>query len=269
MAAGGAYLALRAHRLYRIGTDLHRQVRLLIQNGDTVGGVPTEEALAVSYLDAIFGDNPELLDRLKGIVRRGLADVPRLNLGEVTAMLVTYRRSEEGVVEGVAAHVMGGFPLGRRRPGMHRDGYFRHLVDRRIWNAGNIAIGLLGRDMVIFSDTDIKEQHDGIIEEVFNGRIDRLVGYLDRPLHFTMVFPDPRRIVPPQLRNHVQAIVLKGFISPQEGEFETIILTPSQRSAAYTLGVIGDMKRAGEVALQTKWHGVMKQTEWGPVVDTW
>jgi hypothetical protein len=199
-----------------------------------------------------------------------LTDTQALQLGEVAAMVVTYRRISDDKVSDVVAHVIGSFPLGKRKPGFHRDGYFKHMIDGGIWNLGNSALNVLGRDMVIFAEEQVATNQQAILESVFNGNILPLADSLrDKPMYYTMVFPDPRKLLPVQLRQHVQAMVVKGFLSPDEGRIETILLTPSSRSANYAFSILGDMKLASEVLLRTKWKGVVEQTMWGPQIDTW
>jgi hypothetical protein len=268
LAAGIA--AYRANRIWRMANDFKAQVRYLIENGGTIGEAPAKETFSVDYLQAIFGDNPELLEKLKNVVHEGLADEPALNLGEVAAMLVTYHMVETGKVEDVVVHAIGGFPIAREKPGFHRHGYFFQQIDKNLWEAGNIVIGFLGRDMVLFSASDATtEAQQALIDSLFSGDIMMLVDNLSRPLYYTAVFPDPRRIVPPQLRGHVQAVVLKGMLSPQKGLWETILLTPSANSAGYAFSLLRDMKLAGELALKTRWHGVAVEREWGTWIDTW
>ncbi len=264
------FAAYRAHRLVRLATDFRSQVRYLIENGGTIGEAPAKETFSVDYLQAIFGDNPELLEKLKTVVHEGLADEPALNLGEVAAMVVTYHMVETGKVEDVVVHAIGGFPIAREKPGFHRHGYFFQQLDKNLWEAGNIVIGFLGRDMVLFSANDATtEAQQALIDSLFSGDVMMLVDSLSRPLYYTAVFPDPRRIVPPQLRGHVQAVVLKGMLSPRKGLWETIVLTPSVSSAGYAFSLLRDMKMAGELMLKTRWHGVVEDREWGPWIDTW
>lgn len=262
--------AFRAGRMAMIGADLHRKIRYLTENGETVGEQPAVEALSVDYLQSIFGDNEELLNKLKGLVQRGLSDAPSLNLGEVAAMMVTYHRDDEGGVRDVCAYVIGNFPAGRRKLGMHRDGYLRQQLDPRLWMMGNTAVSFVGRDMVLFAEEDVLETQQQIMESVFAGDIMYLVEQIDDPLYFSLVLPDPRRVIPSLLRNHVQAVVIKGFLAPDEGRLESIILTPSSKSAGYVLSNINDYKRLLEVSLRTKWKGVLKEREWGGIQnDMW
>ena len=265
-----AYCSYRAMRVYRVAAGFESQVRYLIENGGTIGEAPASETFSADYLQAIFGDNPDLLEKLRGVIQKGLADQPSLNLGEVAAMIITYHLNDDGKAEDVVVHAVGGFELAREKPGFHRNGYFFQQLDNNLWNYGNILVGFLGRDMVLFSgDEAVTKVHQEMLDSLFTGDISVLVTSLKRPMYFTAVFPDPRQIMPPQLRSHVQAVVFKGFLGAYKGSWEALILTPSPKSATYALAILRDMKTASEYAIKTRWKGVVQEKEWGPVVDPW
>ncbi|MEM7391988.1 MAG: hypothetical protein AAF492_06525, partial [Verrucomicrobiota bacterium] len=266
----GAFI-YRGVRLYQMANDLRDYVRYQADDAAAVDAVPASQALSGQYLEGIFGNNPELLGKLKGVVQKGLSDIPSLNLGEVSSMIVTYRRDDSGAgdVKDVVAHVMGGFPLGKLKPGFHRDGYFKGVLDRQLWDMGQTALAFLGRDMVLFSQPAIAQKQQQLIEALFNGNIMPLVSDIQEPLYFTAVFPDPRRLVPRPLRKHIQAIVFKGYLHTDNGFCEMIVLTSGSQSATLTLGAISDLKRLAEVTLRTKFRGVVQTTEWGPQVNPW
>ena len=265
-----AYYGYRALRVYRVASSFETQIRYLIENGGTIGEAPASEAFSVDYLQAIFGENPDLLEKLKGIIQQGLADQPALNLGEVAAMIVTYHVDDDGKAEDIVVHAVGGFELAREKPGFHRNGYFFQQLDNNLWNYGNLLVGFLGRDMVLFSgDEAVTKTHEEMLDSLFTGDISVLVSSLKRPMYFTAVFPDPRQIVPPQLRSHIQAVVFKGYLGYYKGGWEALVLTPSPKSATYALAILRDMKTAADFALKTRWKGVVQQKEWGPVIDPW
>ena len=264
-----ARLIYRGHQLVRLMNDTKAQIRYLVESGETIGEKPASETFSVDFLDAIFGDNPDLLKSLKNVISKGLADEPALNLGEVAAMIVTYRKDAEGNVQDVVAHAVGGFSLGKMRPGFHRQGYFFQRIDPNIWNMGNIVIGFLGRDMVLFSEEATAQQQQELLESLFSGEIMPLIKTLEHPMYFTAVFPDPRRILPPQLRNHVQAIVIKGSLEKYKGHWESILLTSSDKSATYSMAILKDVKLMSMAALKTQWGGLIKQELWGPTVGSW
>lgn len=269
-AAAVGTMGYRGWRLWSVATGFEERIRYLIENGGTIGEMPVKEAFSLDFLQAIFGDNPELLEKLRGVVQQGLADEPALNVGEVAAMIVTYHQGEDGKAEDIVVHAVGGFPLARAKPGFHRNGYFFHQVDRNLWGFGNIVIGFLGRDVILFAeDEETSARQQALLDELFTGEIKVLVERLAKPMYFTAVFPDPRNIVPPQLRTHIQATVVKGSLGYYKGHLEFLVLTPSARSAGYTYSIMNDMKTMAELTLKTRFSGTEKKAEWGPWVDTW
>lgn len=269
VAASGIIL-IRGKRLVKTAFDWRDQIRYLIENGGTIGEVPASEAFEDGYLEAVFGSDPELLSKLRGVISKGLAEDPSLSLGEVAAMVVTYRKNGDNRVEDVVAHVIGGFPLAQRKPGFHRDGYFRSQIDQNLWNTGNSLLSFLGRDIVIFADESVANAQQNVLEAVLAGDIMPLAEMIqDRPIYYTAVFPDPRRVVPPQLRPHIQAFIFKGHLAPYEGSYDITILTPNPESASYTLTMVYDMKIAAQLALQGRMGGIALQTEWGPQIPVW
>ncbi len=265
-----AFVGYRAKRLYQTAKDWKSEVRYLIENGGTVGEAPAAEAMDQGYLEAVFGGDPDLLAKLRGVIAKGMAEDPAMNLGEVAAMVVTYHVNQDKRVEDVAAHIIGGFPLGQRKRGFHRDGYFNHQIDHNLWNAGNSAISFLGRDILVFADENVVTRQQELLESILSGNILPLANIImDRPLHYTAVFPDPRRVVPPQLRPHIQAVIIKGHLAPDEGSWEMMVLTPKPESASYALSMLYDMKLAGEIALQSRFEGIEKNTDWGLQKGNW
>lgn len=266
----GFHFVARGTRLVRTAVDFRDHVRYLLENGGTIGEIPATEAFDSAYLQALFGGDPELLGKLRGIIAKGLADDPSLNLGEVAAMLVTYRKNVDNQIEDVVAHVFGGFALAQRKPGFHRDGYFRSQLDQNLWNTGNSLLAFLGRDIVIFADEGQAKIQQNMLESVLAGDILPIVDMLmDRPIHFAAVFPDPRRAVPAQMRPHIQAIIMRGHLAPYDGSYEMILLTPNSESASYVLSLLYDMQIAAQLTLQSRLGGYVQQTEWGARVPVW
>ncbi|MBU0677876.1 MAG: hypothetical protein KJ626_07135 [Verrucomicrobia bacterium] len=270
VVAGAGYLTYRGARLATIAFDAREQIRYLVESGETIGEVPAVEAFSTEYLDQVFGGSPELLGKLKGVIAKGLTEDPDLTLGEVAAMVVTYHENDQGEAEDIVAHVFGGFPHETRKPGFHRDGYFKHLLDRNVWSIGNSVISLVGRDLIMFAENETADRQEKIIESLLSGNILPLAYSLDKPLRYTAVFPDPRRVVPRQLKNHIQAVILKGTLGQREGKNEIIFLTPSVKSATYALSVLSDFQTMSEVTLKTQFKGIKRQNEWNmEIVDPW
>lgn len=261
-------VAYRGMRAVRMAQGLRTHIRYLIENGVSVGESPAAEVLSDNYLGGIFSDNPELLDKLRGIIAKGLSEEPSLRLGEVAAMVITYHRVDDKT-EGVVAHIVGAFPLGKRRLGFHRDGWFKGRLDQGLWNSGNLAVSFLGREIVLFSEEAVAEKQQAVLESLLSGDITPLIQDLKNPLFFTIVIPEPGKLVPPQLRSHIQAMIFKGRLGYDTGVLETILLCSSVDSAEYTFAISQDLKTMADLALQIQFQGMEVDTEWGRRVGVW
>ncbi len=265
----GGMLGVRGYRLATFAYDLESQLRYLIDDGGTIGTSPAAETFSDLYLQVIFGDNPQLLEQVRTNIREGVERDPDLMLGEVAAMLVTHREDDNGSVLDVAVHVIGGFPLGRMAPQFHRDGFFRQHVDENLWSVANTALRFAGREMVLLADEEVADRQSAVLDGIFDGRVGPLLVQMEEPIFYTMVLPNPRRVMPPQLRHHISAVIYQGAISHHAGRNELVLLTNSRRSANYTMSVISDLKRVAELALKTRFDGVEYEAEWGTTTGPW
>ncbi len=267
--ATGGFLGFRGYRLATFAYDLESQLRYLIDDGGTIGTSPAAETFSDIYLEIIFGHNGQLLEQVRENIRRGVQRDPDLMLGEVAAMLVTYREDEEENVLDVAVHVVGGFPLGRMAPQFHRDGFFRQHLDEKLWNVANTALRFAGREMVLLADEEVADRQSAVLDGIFEGRVGPLLVQMEEPIFYSLVLPNPRRVMPPQLRHHISAVVYQGAISHHAGRNEVVLLTNSRRSANYTMSVISDLKRVAEMALKTRFDGVEYEAAWGTTRGPW
>jgi len=265
----GSILAYRSYRAVSVAFDAQAHLRYLLESGESVGDVPASSAFASGYLEAVFGDNPELLSKLQNVIATGLQDSNKLVVNRVTAMMVTYRIDENDEVIDVATHIIGGPKSGMRKPGFHRDGYFKNLLERNIFNIGNTVIGCLGAEVIFFAEEQVEAFQQALIESLFTGEIELLVKTIEKPYFYTLVIPNPRRLLPPQLRHHVQTLIIKGNLQQMKGETEILALCSSEKSAEYTKEVLNDLKIAGEAILRTKFKGVIEEKPWGPTVINW
>ena len=151
LVATAGYMGFRAKRTYSLLRDWQAQIRHVINGHETIGEAPAARTFEASYLEAVFGGEPELLNQLRGLIAKGIAEDPTINMGEVSAMAVTYTKSPEGKIEDVAVHVLGGFEIGRRRPAMNHDGFFAAQIDHNLWNSGNTLLGWPVRGLTVTS----------------------------------------------------------------------------------------------------------------------
>jgi hypothetical protein len=261
----------RSVRLYHNVTDLSSQVKGLIENGGTIGQAPADTALSSTYLEIIFGDDPELLAQLKLAVEKGMKETPDIKDGEISAIIVTYRKNGDDKIEDVVAHIAGGFPLGRRKITMHKDGFFAGQVDEHVWQTGDTVLKFLGRDLIVWANNEEDERlQKELMEAIFSGEIMVLASnIMERPLYYTAVFPAPKEIVPSKMRAHVRAMLVNGSLSPEKGTFELIVLTDNDRSTSLVSSMLYDMKTSILVGLRTRFRGVLEDTPWGPSVPVW
>jgi len=267
----GGYAFLRAYGLYNSTVGGFEHIRYLLESGETVEGVPADDVLSDSYLLSLFGDNPELVDRLKTVVDLGMATDANLKLGSVSAMVVTYRKDPEGGIKNAAIYAIGGFPDPKsRRLGFHSTGYFRHELDPTLWFSGKAVMNLLGRDIIVFCEQEKAEEHMALLFDLLNGGILPLAETIvESPLHYAIVFPDPKELAPPNLRNNLQTVIIKGEMSADSGQTEIMFISPTYRTASQVNTLLQDMAGLARITFHDKFSGYVKDMSWGKMNDTW
>ncbi len=261
----------RTVRLYSTVADVSSQVKYLIENGGTIGQVPAEDALSSSYLEIIFGDDPELLSQLKQAVEKGLKEYPEVNEGEVAAIIITYRKNGDDRIENVVANIIGGFPLGRRNISMHKNGFFAEQLDGNLWNTGDSILRFLGRDLIVWANNedDARSQKE-LRESILTGEVMLLAESItEKPLYYTAVLPAPKQLLPPKMRQHVRAVLVNGSLSPERGTFDLVVLTDNERSASMVSSILFDLRTSMLIGLRTRFGGVEEETAWGPHIPVW
>jgi hypothetical protein len=267
----GAVLAWRAWGVYQTAFGGFQHLRYLLESGETIEGVPADDVLSDNYLLSLFGDNPELVERLKTVVDLGMATDANLKLGNVSVMVVTYRKDEANTVMDAAIYAIGGFPDPKsKRLGFHSTGYFRQELDKDLWMTGNSIMNLFGRDIIVFCEQDKAEAHMALLYDLLNGRILPLAQRIvEAPLHYAIVFPDPKDLAPPNVRNSLQTVILKGEMSGDNGKTELMLVSPSVSSAYQVHTLVKDMRTLATITLHDKFSGYVKQMPWGPMNDVW
>lgn len=271
LVCGAAVVGWRIFDVYQTAHGGFEHIRYLLESGETVEGAEAEDVLSDSYLLSLFGDNPELVDRLKTVVDLGMATDANLKLGNVSAMVVTYRRGEDGSVQDAAIYVIGGFPDPKsKRLGFHSTGYFRQELSPELWISGKSIMNLLGRDVIIFCEQEKAEAHMALLYDLLNGSIlplaERIV---ESPVHYAIVFPEPKELAPPNLRNNLQTVIVKGFMAADNGHTEMMFISPSYRTASQVFTIMKDMANLARITFHDKFSGYIKQMPWGTMDDTW
>jgi len=262
----------KAAKTFKDFSEVKNHLRYQIETGETIAAAPADATLSTAYLEIIFGENPELLDQLLVVVDKGMEETPDMNLGQVAAIIVTYRQDDAGQISEVVAHIIGEFPLGRRRVNMHKGGYMENRMDQNLWQAKKSVVSFVGRDIVVWAADETTERpKQELVEAIFAGEISYLVRDIaEEPLHYTAVFPNPRDLVPMRMRPHIRAVLYNGVISPQEGEMEMIALCNDERSAGRLVDMFQDAVDSAESALRTRFGGEIVETAWrGDQPEVW
>jgi hypothetical protein len=271
LVVAGGVVGLRAYGLYQTAYGGFQHLRYLLESGETIEGSPANDVLSDNYLLSLFGDNPELVDRLKAVVDLGMATDANLKLGSVSAMVVTYQKAENGTVSDAAIYAIGGFPDPKsRRLGFHSTGYLRQELDQSLWLSGNAIMNLLGRDIIVFCEQEKAEQHMALLYDLLQGRILPLAErVVNTPLHYAIVFPDPKELAPPNLRNNLQTVIIKGEMGPDHGKTETIFVSSTFRAATQAHVIFKDMALLARITFHDQFSGYIKDMSWGKMNDTW
>ena len=267
----GAYVGWRALGIYQTAYGGFQHLRYLLESGETLEGVPADDVLSDNYLLSLFGDNPELVERLKTVVDLGMATDANLKLGNVSVMVVTYRKGEGDKIFDAAIYAVGGFPEPKsKRLGFHSTGYFREEVDPDLWVSGNAMMNLLGRDIIVFCEQDKAEAHMALLYDLLNGGILPLAQrVVEAPVHYAIVFPDPKELAPPNLRNSLQTVIVKGEMSADAGKTELMLVSPSAMAAFQVHTIAKDMRKLAAITFHDKFGGYIKEMPWGEMNDVW
>jgi hypothetical protein len=272
LCAGG-YVAWRAYNIYQTAYGGFQHLRMLLESGETIEGAPADDVLSDNYLRSLFGDNPELVERLKTVVDLGMATDANLKLGSVSVMIVTYRKGkEDGAVSDAAIYAIGGFPDPKsKRLGFHSTGFFRQDLEPSLWLTGNAVMNLLGRDIIVFCEQDKAEAHMALLFDVLNGIIMPLAQRVsEQTLHYAIVFPSPKDLAPPHLRTKLQTVMLKGEMDGDHGKTETIFVSPNVRSSSQVYTIMSDMVNLARLTFHDRYSGYIKNMSWGGKMnDVW
>lgn len=271
LVAVGAYWTWRGWDVVRTAKGGYEHLRYLLESGETIEGAEAEDVLSDDYLSSLFGGNPELVERLKSVIDLGMATDESLKTGQVTAMIVTYRETEDGGVQDPAIYAIGGFTDPKHsRLGFHSTGFMKRELDESMWMTGNSVMRMLGRDLVVFCETDKAEGHMALLYDLLNGHILPLAAkVVEAPLHYAVVFPTPGEVAPPSLKNDLQTVFLTGMMGGDSGTCEARFVTSGGLRTLHVRNVLKDMLAMAKVTFRDKWGGYIKEREWGKQNDVW
>ncbi len=264
-------VACRVVMVAHTGFGMYSHLRNLLESGESIEGLPIDDVLSDGYLLSLFGDNPELVDRLKAVVDLGMASDPSLKLGSVSGMVVTYQKAGDGTIIDPAIYAIGGFPDPKsRRLGFHSSGYFRQEIDPDLWLTGNTIMNMMGRDIIIFCEQERSEEHMALLFDLLQGGIFSLAQrVVTTPLHYAIVFPNPKDLAPANLRNTLQTVIVRGEMSADEGRTETILVTRNARASMQTYIIFKDMATLARITFHDYFGGYIKEMDFGQMNDIW
>lgn len=271
LVVAGLFVGWRVFGVYRTAHGGYQHLRYLLESGETVEGAPAQDVLSDSYLLSLFGDNPELVDRLKAVIDLGMATDADLKLGQVSAMVVSYHKDASGQITDPAIYAVGGFPDPKsKRLGFHSTGYFSQELDRSLWLSGNAVMNLLGRDIIVFCEQEKAEEHMSMLFDLLQGTIMPLCQRIvTSPLHYAIVFPNPKELAPPNLRNTLQTVIIKGEMEGDNGKTEALFVAPNYRSATQFRVIFKDFVTLSRIFFHDHFGGYIKDMPWGKMNDVW
>ena len=271
MLVAGGVVGWRAFRLGNTAYKSYQHLRYLLESGESIEGEAADDVLSDNYLRSLFGDNPELVERLKTVVDLGMATDANLKLGSVSLMVVTYRKGDDGAISDAAIYAVGGFPEPKsRRLGFHSTGYFRTELDPQMWLTGNALMNLLGRDIIVFCEEEKAEAHMELLFDMLQGRIMPLAQKIaEAPLHYAIVFPTPGELAPPNMRRNLQTVIIKGRMDGDQGETDVLLVSPSYRASMQTYSLTRDMFTLARIVFHDHFGGYIKEEIWGKMDDVW
>ena len=262
--AGAVWTYQKMHAGY-VAAD---SFRYFIDRYEAAEAVESGELLTDSYLNLIYGNDPELLGGIQRLLT-GDAGAQTLQMRTISAILTTYQYDENDRVMQLAVRMFGERRMDTRQPGFHKDGYMQYMLDEDLWNCGNTVLAMLGRDIDLKTDKAYLPFQNGLTQSLFTGDLGYILAGIERPHYFILSVPSPRGLLPPELRPHVRSMVFKGRLEPEGGQMQAMLYCKNDRSARYTQSVLDGMKLGLEAILRSRYGGRVEKKAWGPQVDTW
>jgi hypothetical protein len=232
-------LTSRARRVYLETNQVKGAVQEAIKRQEMVSKSPARKEFSPAFLQMAFGDNPLLLEQIKEQLSKALGGNTELASGEVALMLVTYRA--EGELRDVAIHIFGNLNL-EGLPKFSTEGYWKTQLPDEFWSMGQSALSLLGRDVLVLARDDVEKRQRAILDGVLNNRYAVVQDFLEEPVSFIAVIPEPSVLFTERFKPFMAAALIKGKISKDEMRAEMVALSLDQGRAQELAQVISDMR---------------------------
>ncbi|MEI8063425.1 MAG: hypothetical protein WCH84_05115 [Verrucomicrobiota bacterium] len=243
LSLGTSVLALNVTTRARQVLQETNQIRSVVQDAvkrqEMVVKAPARREFSSAFLQMAFGDNPVLLEQVKGQLQQAISEKPALQKGEIGMMLVTYRA--EGEVRDVAIQVFGDLNV-ERMPTFSTEGFWKGQLPEEFFQTGQTLLSLFGRDVMILANQQVRKQQMEVFDSTTNDRFSILEDYLHDPVSFIAVVPDPSKLFSAQFRKNMAAVLIKGKLSMDEARLEFVALSTDPRKAQDLAQTLADMR---------------------------
>jgi len=256
LSLGTSVLALnvttRARHVIQETNQVRSVVQEAVQRQEMVVKAPARREFSSAFLQMAFGDNPVLLEQVKGQLQQAISEKPSLQKGAIGMMLVTYRA--EGEVRDVAIQVFGELNV-ERMPSFSSEGYWKGQLPDQFFQAGQSMLSLLGRDVMVLANNQVRKQQMEVLDATTSDRFSIVEDYLHDPVSFIAVVPDPSKLFSDQFRKNMAAVLIKGKLSMDESRFEFVALSTDPHKAQGLAQMLTDMRSMAVGVAQVRFGG--------------
>ncbi len=229
----------RFHRVVQETNQVRTVVQEAVKRQEMIVKAPARKEFSAAFLQMAFGDNPQLLDKIKESLGKALGENPTLAQGDVAMMLVTYRA--EGELRDVAIHIFGNLEP-EKLPAFSSEGYWKSQLPDNFFKMGQSMLATLGREVVILASPEAEKRQRDLLEAILNNRYDTVQNYLHDPVSFIAVIPEPGLLFTDRFRPYMAAALVKGKISLDEGRAEMVALSMDPQKAQELAQLLSDMR---------------------------
>ena len=253
---GSSVLAINVTTRVRRVLEETNQIRSAVQDAvkrqEMIVKVPARREFSSAFLQMAFGDNPVLLEQVKGKLQEAVGRNPSLQRGDVAMMLVTYRA--EGEVRDVAIQVFGDLNV-ERMPAFSTEGYWKGNLPEQYFKIGQSWLSMLGREVQILGTQEVVKRQREVLDASTGDKSAIVEDYLHDPVSFIAVVPDPSRLFADQFRNYMAAVIVKGKLCMDESRFEFVALSTDPNKAQALAQTLSDTRAMALGTLRVRFGG--------------
>jgi hypothetical protein len=229
----------RFHRVIQETNQVRTVVQEAVKRQEMIVKAPARKEFSAAFLQMAFGDNPQLLEKIKASLGKALGENPTLAQGDVAMMLVTYRA--EGELRDVAIHIFGNL-VPEKLPAFSSEGYWKSQLPDNFYKMGQSMLSTLGREVVILASPESEKRQRELLEAVLNNRYETVQNYLHDPVSFIAVIPEPGLLFTDRFRPYMAAALVKGKISMDDARAEMVALSFDPKKAQELAQLLSDTR---------------------------